>query len=191
MGGIRIIAGDMKGRLIPFSNREFDNADITSQKVKGALFSMIGEWLHGFSFLDLFAGSGQIGIEAMSRGADPTVMIESDPGRHRFIASCIKGLSPPVMPMLLNMPANTAIDYLAGRGIRFDYIFLDPPYDRKHGDTPLYRDIIAHIVRRSILSPGGSILLQHYSGNQLDPEISPYQLLHTKKHGKTSLSRYS
>jgi len=61
---VRVIAGSHRGRIIPFSNRDFGNADITPQKVKSAVFSIIGEWLSDETFLDLFAGSGQIGIEA-------------------------------------------------------------------------------------------------------------------------------
>lgn len=66
---MNVIAGTYKGRTIPFSNRKFNNADITPQKLKGALFSILGEDLTGKSFLDLYACSGQVGIEAVSRGA--------------------------------------------------------------------------------------------------------------------------
>src|SRR3990172_4106761 len=92
MSRIRIIAGGLKGRVIPFSNKKFDDADITPQKVKGAVFSMIGEWLEGKGFLDLYAGSGQIGLEALSRGADPVVLNEPDARRFHFITSYLDGL---------------------------------------------------------------------------------------------------
>ncbi|MBN2079545.1 MAG: RsmD family RNA methyltransferase [Spirochaetes bacterium] len=191
MGGIRVIAGDLRGRVIPFSNRKFDDADITPQKVKKALFSMIGERLGETSFLDLFAGSGQIGIEAMSRGARPTVINESDPRRHRFISTWIKGLDLDVPPLVLNMTAEGAMAYLADRGFRFDHIFLDPPYDRSDAAAAGYRDLIVAIARHGLAVPGGSIIVQHFSGNRLVKEIPSFSLRSTKGYGNTSLSRYS
>ena len=62
---IRVIAGKFRGKIIPFDNSKFDEADITPQRVKGAVFSILGEDLHGLIFLDMFAGSGQMGFEAI------------------------------------------------------------------------------------------------------------------------------
>ncbi len=190
MGGIRIIAGELRGRVIPFTNRKYDDADITPQKVKKALFSMIGERLAGTSFLDLFAGSGQIGIEAMSRGARPTVMNESDPRRHRFISSWIRGLDMDESPLVLNMAALNAMAYLAGRGFRFDNVFLDPPYDRSDAAARAYRDLVDAMALHGLVAPGGSVIVQHFSGNRLLEEIPPFSLGATKRYGTTSLTRY-
>jgi 16S rRNA (guanine(966)-N(2))-methyltransferase RsmD len=190
MGGIRIIAGDLRGRVIPFTNRKFDDADITPQKVKKALFSIIGERLGSTSFLDLFAGSGQIGIEAMSRGARPTVMNEPDPKRHRFISSWVRGLDIDEPPLVLNMAALNALAYLAGRGFRFDNVFLDPPYDRSDGAARGYRDLICAMADHGLVERGGSIIVQHFSGNRLPEEMPPFTLRSTKRYGTTSLSRY-
>jgi 16S rRNA (guanine966-N2)-methyltransferase len=190
MGHIRIIAGQLRGRVIPFSNRDFDDADITSQKVKGALFSMIGEWLHGMGFLDLYAGSGQIGLEALSRGADPVVINEPDQKRFRFITSYLSGLDCTNRPLLLNLEGMDALERLKSRGIRLQYIFLDPPYDRTGAGASRYRGIMERIAGSGVLLQNGAIVVQHYSFNILDREIGPYLLQSTKKHGKTSLSLY-
>lgn len=176
--------------MIPFTNKKYDDADITPQKVKKALFSMIGERLPGTSFLDLFAGSGQIGIEAMSRGARPTVMNEPDPRRHRFISSWVRGLGMDEPPLVLNMAALNALAYLAGRGFRFDNVFLDPPYDRSDAAARAYRDLIDTVALHGLVVPGGSVIVQHFSGNRLFGEIPPFSLGSTKRYGTTSLSRY-
>lgn len=190
MGGIRIIAGAMKGRLIPFDNRKFDNADITPQKVKGAVFSMIGEYLHGKGFLDLFAGSGQIGLEAISRGADPVVFNESDGRRCQFIKSCMDGLGIQTRPLVLNMTADRALALLKSRGIRFHHIFLDPPYVKGKEAVPAYRDIVEEIGEAGILFEDGDIFIQHFSRNKMEDVIGPYRLKATKIYGRTALSVY-
>jgi 16S rRNA (guanine966-N2)-methyltransferase len=191
MSGVRIIAGEMKGRLIPFDNRKFDNADITPQKVKGAVFSMIGEYLHGRGFLDLFAGSGQMGMEALSRGADPVVFNESDSKRVHFIKSYIEGLGIEQKPFVSNIPADRSIVFLQSRGLLFHYIFLDPPYVKIKGVVSANHDIIVKIGEAGILAEDGEIIIQHFSGNKMDDAIGTFHLKGTKIYGKTALSVYS
>ena len=85
---MRIISGTLKGRTIPFNSRRFGNARITSGRVKEAVFSILGTDLSGKRFLDLFAGSGQIGFEAYSRGAH-VVMNDFDRRRHGLIQGLV------------------------------------------------------------------------------------------------------
>ncbi|MBN1496910.1 MAG: RsmD family RNA methyltransferase [Spirochaetes bacterium] len=191
MGGVRIIAGGLKGRLIPFENRKFDDADITPQKVKGAVFSMIGEYLHGQGFLDLYAGSGQIGIEALSRGADPVVFNDRDARRCRFIASYCEGLGMKKQPLVLNMSAERAVVFLGSRRILFRHIFLDPPYEKIKRGVSVYPDVIRKIGEAGMLAPDGDIIIQHFTGNVMDEEIGKYSLTATKRYGRTALSVYS
>ena len=96
MKTIRVIGGSLKGKNIPFDNNKYDQADISPQKIKGAVFSILGEELSGQIFLDLFAASGQIGIEACSRGAEKVVFNELEKKRYFFIKNIISnfGLEP-------------------------------------------------------------------------------------------------
>ncbi|OHD63644.1 MAG: hypothetical protein A2176_05790 [Spirochaetes bacterium RBG_13_51_14] len=190
MSGIRIIAGELRGRVLPFANRDFDNADITPQKVKGALFSMIGEWLHGRGFLDLYAGSGQIGIEALSRGADPVVINEKDPKRFRFIKTWLSNINYASPPHLLNFTDLKALDYLNQSRISVRYVFLDPPYEKTKEGIARYRDVVMAIGERGILDDGGQIVIQHFHRAVLDETVGPFRLRTTKKYGRTSLSVY-
>jgi len=180
----------MKGRVIPFDNRKFDNADITPQKVKGAIFSMTGEWLQGKGFLDLYSGSGQIGIEALSRGANPVVFNETDLGRFLFIKSFLENLGIASGVELLNLPAAKALEALHNRGCSFDYIFLDPPYLKIKENAEQYHEIIGNIGACGVLAGGGEIIVQHFSGNIINEKVGPYQIKSIKKYGKTSLSVY-
>jgi 16S rRNA (guanine(966)-N(2))-methyltransferase RsmD len=108
-GTVRIISGTLRGKVIPFLNSRYGDADITSQKVKGALFSMLGEHLNGKVFVDLFSGSGQIGVEALSRGADLVVFNESDRSRFRFIKDFADAIRTENNSIILNMMAEDAL----------------------------------------------------------------------------------
>ncbi|MBP7736660.1 MAG: RsmD family RNA methyltransferase [Spirochaetes bacterium] len=191
MAGVRVIAGKLKGRLIPFDNRKFDDADITPQRVKGALFSMIGEWLYEKGFLDLYAGSGQVGLEALSRGADPVVFNDTDIKRHQFIKSYCAGIGIEPMPMILNLTTERALAFLKLKRYIFHYIFLDPPYEMVRAGVLLHHDLIQGIADSGILAGDGSIILQHFSRNIMDEAIGPCRLETTKIYGKTALSVYS
>jgi 16S rRNA (guanine966-N2)-methyltransferase len=191
MEGIRIIAGSLRGRVIPFSNRRYDEADITPQKVKGAIFSMIGEWLRGRSFLDLYAGSGQIGFEALSRGAAPVVLNEMDTPRFRFISTCVERFGPLPAATILNLPANRALELLHEKESRFDYIFLDPPYRKSEDADDPYRAIIESVGVLDLLAPGGEIIVQHYTKNAPDHIIGRYSARSVKRYGKTTCTVYS
>ncbi len=190
MASIRIIAGRLKGRAVPFESGKFGDADITPQKVKGAIFSMIGDWLHGRGFLDLYAGSGQIGFEALSRGADPVVMNDSDRRACEFIRSCIYTFDPAPAPLILNMDASRALMTLRDRGAGFDVIFLDPPYRKVKGEAGIYRDILQKIIETGVLSGRGIVIIQHFSGNIMEVIVGGLRLRGTRAYGTTSLSVY-
>lgn len=190
MASIRIAAGSLKGRSVPFDNRMFGDADITPQKVKGALFSMIGEWLHGRGFLDLFAGSGQMGFEALSRGADPVVMNDSDRRRCDFMRKCISELGISPVPAVLNLDAALAIGQLHDRGYRFDFIFIDPPYRKEKGPAEQYREIMERITGEDLLTAGGIVIVQHYYGNVMDESAGALRFRSTRTYGTSALSVY-
>ena len=87
---MNVISGKLKKRRIPIPVHNFKNIETTPQKVKGALFSIIGEDLTNKTFLDLYSCTGQIGIEALSRGAALVVMNENDKKKYAFIKNLIK-----------------------------------------------------------------------------------------------------
>lgn len=189
-GTVRIISGTLRGKTIPFQNRRFGDADITPQKVKGAVFSMLGERLEGKVFIDLFSGSGQMGFEALSRGADTVVFNEADRLRCGFIREFASTLDPEFTPLILNMKAADALTYIKGRGIYADVIFADPPYEKVKGEADSYRNILEVIAASGVLKPEGMIIVQHFSSNLLPDTCSLYKRKALKKYGTTSLSVY-
>jgi len=189
-GTVRIIAGLMKGKVIPFNSGKFNNAEITPQKVKGALFSIVGENLRGKTFVDLFAGSGQIGIEALSRDCSLAVFNEKDRPRFEFIKNFIIQSGNSDRSVVLNLDAKAALKYLSGRGIRADIVFLDPPYNREKGATCSYDPIMDDINKSGIITENTEIIIQHFSANELPELCGNFRKTGIKKYGSTSLSIY-
>ena len=189
-GTIRIISGSMKGKSIPFNMSKFNNAEITPQKVKGALFSIIGENLQGKTFIDLYSGSGQIGFEALSRKCDLAVFNEKERSRFEFIRNFIIECGNSEQSLVLNFNANSALKYLSDRGVKADIVFVDPPYDKEKGETDLYDPILGEIVKSGILKDSSEIIIQHYSANRLPDSAGDLKKTDVKKYGTTSLSIY-
>ena len=189
-GTIRIISGLMKGRIIPFNTGRFNSADITPQKVKGAIFSIIGEDLQGKTFVDLFSGSGQIGIEALSRGCSLAVLNEKDRFRYEFIKDFLSKNRVFDGIMLLNMDARSAIRHLSAKGVRADFVFLDPPYTKESRIANSYNQIISYITSSDILHEDSEMIVQHFSANELPETCSGFVKKSVKRYGSTSLSIY-
>jgi 16S rRNA (guanine966-N2)-methyltransferase len=128
---MRIISGWLGGRIIdaPRGHRTHP----MSEKMRGAIFGALGD-VKGLNFLDAFAGSGALGIEAVSRGADSVVSIEVDPAAHKLIQSNIQKLG--VEDRIKAVRAYAGAWSTRHQSQMFDVIFIDPPYD----SIP-YRDI--------------------------------------------------
>ena len=158
MHTVRIIAGDLKGRIIPFNPKKFHNAEITPQKMKGAFFSAIGETLAGKSFLDLFSGSGQMGFEALSRGALPVIINEKDKARFDFIVTYSNSLPEPSRLVLLNRSALSAMRHCGSLSMQFNIIFMDPPYIKTKGETGEYNKLLESVCESGVLKKTGLLL---------------------------------
>ena len=180
----------MKGKAIPFNLNKFDDAEITPQKVKGALFSIIGENLQGKTFIDLYSGSGQIGFEALSRNCCLAVFNEKDRSRFEFIRNFIIKTEYVDRTLALNLNAKSAIRHISERGIKADVVFLDPPYEKEKGATGFYDPILKDVGESGILNMSSEVIVQHYSANVLPELCGELSKSDVKKYGSTSLSIY-
>lgn len=176
---MRVIAGEVGGRRIkaPKGRRTRPTAD----RIREALFSTIAPWLPGAQVLDLYAGSGAVGIEALSRGASSAVFVESDPQAVRVIRENLATLGLADHARLIHSDALRAIPGLIRMGDRFRLIFLDPPY-RISVEPVLARVASARLVER-----GGLVIVQHFSKTALPP-LSDLTLWKTKRYGETTLT---
>ena len=187
---MRIVTGVLKGRIIPFNPSRYGGIKVTSAKLKEALFSALGGGLEGQTFLDLCAGSGQISLEAYSRGASVTV-IEPDPRRLAFLRKLfaewgVEGAH------LLGVKAQTLIPQLQQQATRFDTIYLDPPYDAQLHGAPLSISLIEQIAvaPADILSDRGMLAVQHHKHLELPETQGRLARTRQRVYGDTILSQY-
>lgn len=126
-------------------------------KLKEALFSIIQEKVKQSTFLDGFAGTGSVGIEALSRGAETVVFIDDYYPAVKVIKINLAKCGAEVKARVIRKDFNRAVIQLAKEGAKFDFIFLDPPYKLLDERNPL-----KVIKKRGILRPGGRIMLRHH-----------------------------
>lgn len=126
MNKVRIIGGDMRSRVISFPDTE--GLRPTPDRVRETLFNWLGQTLYGRSCLDLFAGSGALGFEAASRGAERVVMVENNPAAFRALQDNLKKLR------CLNVATHCqdGLEFASRDANRYDVIFLDPPFQSEY-----------------------------------------------------------
>ncbi|MCC8078582.1 MAG: 16S rRNA (guanine(966)-N(2))-methyltransferase RsmD [Oscillospiraceae bacterium] len=175
---MRIITGTAKGRRL----KEPKNYDIrpTTDMVKEAIFSIVQFDVEGRRVLDLFGGTGQLGLEAASRGAAEVVITDSS-------RESIKLIRENAAHCALNVKIvqTDAIGWLARCG-RFDLIFIDPPYD-----SPLAEKSLKTIKEFDILSEGGIIICETRCEKSLPELEPPYKKGREYRYGKVKLTAYS
>ncbi len=187
---MKIGSGIFRGKKINFDNKKFGDADITPQKIKGAVFSMMGENLNGKSFLDVFGGSGQISYDAISRGADFVVVNESDKLRNKFISKFIDSLNLVNSVVVYNKKWNQLLNFLVDQKNSFDVIFLDPPYIKDGDDEQVYSDLLKSISDLNLLNVSGQVYVQYFSKNVLPEIVGKFTQTSSKAYGASSISVY-
>ena len=176
--GIRVASGAMKGRKleVPPGIRP------TEQKVREALFSIWGERLAGATLLDLFAGSGAVAIEAISRGALSTTLVESN---RSVVAALERNVAP--LPRgsyrLLALPAERALAELARQAARFDLVFADPPYSW----VPDAGFLAACSL---LLRSGGVLTIEHSARSALPASAGDLVRTDSRWYGESALAFY-
>jgi len=175
---VRIIAGEHRGARI-FAPKGLDTRP-TSDRVREAAFNLIGP-VDGAAVLDLFAGSGAMGLEALSRGAASAVFVESDRDACRTINRNLDKLGLDNATVLCQ-DALTALRADARAGTRYDLVLLDPPYRRF---SSLQNAMISHLPE--ILAPGGTLLVETAADEE--PEL-PLPKRTTRRYGAARLTLF-
>jgi 16S rRNA (guanine(966)-N(2))-methyltransferase RsmD len=178
---MRIIGGDAKGRTI-YSPKQSQMRP-TSDGIKESLFNI----LHapsGKSFIDLFAGCGSVGLEALSRGAAKVVFVEKNAALVNAIKRNLRELSLGGKYEILAMEAARAIRKLQNRGENLDVIFADPPYERG-----FVREIFRGLACGNVLSEDGVLIIQHSVREDVDEHyLCDFMLTDSRRYGDTRLS---
>lgn len=137
-----------------------------TEMVKQALFHVLGDPA-GLAVLDLFAGSGQLGIEALSRGATFAAFVEKERRNADHIRATLSTLG--VSAVSARVLALDALDYIPKTGTSFDLILMDPPYEQDLVN-PCWKAVVGN---STLLSPGGRLVVRHTKHEPMDTETDP------------------
>lgn len=177
---MRVIAGEARGRRL----KELEGMETrpTTDRVKEGMFNILQFDLEGRKVLDLFAGTGQLGIEALSRGAGSVVLVDRRADAVKLIRENLKVTG---LTNRAQVVAGDSVGYLKSLREKFDIVLLDPPYAAE-----LLEPVLAHIAEFDILNPHGIIIAEHPVDRPLPPLPAPYRLHKTYRYGKISLTVY-
>ena len=177
---MRVITGTARGRRL----KELEGMETrpTTDRVKEGLFSILQFHIEGRRILDLFAGTGQLGIECLSRGAQSCVFVECRTDAVKLIRENLKTTD---LTDRAQVVSGDSMSYLNSVRQPFDLIFLDPPYESGQLETAL-----VHIAKFDILAPHGIIAAEHPVDKALPQLAPPYRLHRTYRYGKIGVTIY-
>ncbi|MFC4404685.1 16S rRNA (guanine(966)-N(2))-methyltransferase RsmD [Gracilibacillus xinjiangensis] len=176
---VRVIAGKYKGHRIQAVPNKLTRP--TTDKVKESLFQIIGPFFSGGICLDLFAGSGSLAIEALSRGMDQAILVDKQPKAISTIKSNVNQLGLSEHVEIYRNDAQRALKAIKKRELKLDIIFLDPPYYKTS-----YEKLLEMIDAYDLLAQKGLIVCEHDAAYQLEVELDNYQLFKKDKLGNTT-----
>lgn len=180
---MRVISGSARGRTLhpPVGNRIRPTAD----RVKEAVFSSLTSWFGSFDgliILDLFSGSGSLGIEALSRGAKSAVFVDSHPESLRLSRENLNLTGFEKMATLIQMDAVKALQHLSDRGMTFDIVLVDPPY----ADKDLADNVIRLLDELGLTEQNGVLVFETDNKSELQPP-DKFELVSRKVYGDTAI----
>ncbi len=180
---MRVIAGRCKGRRL--SGPKGASVRPTSDKVREAVFDILPRPFPYSRVLDLFAGTGAMGIEALSRGAAEAVFVDSNASAVRVIKANLEACGLLDTSRVYRRDARDALRTLEKKGERFDAIFIDPPYD-----TSLVAGTLEEIDNLGLLNPGGVVVAESSKRAPVAPSLASMELADERKYGDTLVYFY-
>ncbi len=188
---MRISGGIAKGRKIGskslLSKKEGKEYRLrpTSAKVREALFNILREKIDGAIFLDLYAGTGTVGFEALSRGAKKTIFVENNLQRIDVMRKVAEKLNFTERCYIVKSNAEDFILRADSNKDLFDIIFLDPPYQ-----TDILENILNIIAEKNVIFDDGFIIAEHFKKKVLPEKIGNLRIIKTYRYGDTMLTFY-
>jgi len=185
---MRIVAGKFGSRTI-HSLRGLALRP-TSDRVRETLFNILGTLIEGALFVDVYAGTGAVGIEALSRGADEVIFIENHPAAVTLIRKNLSSLEIRNEFEILAKDAVKGLEHLASRRfggtLQADIIFLDPPYAELHE----YAHVLDFLDRSHLLARNGRVIVEHARRMALPEHLARLERARLVEQGDTALSFY-
>jgi 16S rRNA (guanine(966)-N(2))-methyltransferase RsmD len=178
---VRIIAGEFKGRRL-HTPRGLTTRP-TADQVRIALMDTLAPRLPGARLLDLFAGAGGVGLEALSRGAAHATFVEQDARAVAALRRNVETLGVGARARVLALDALRALARLEAEGAHFDIVFLDPPYD-----TELTAAALTRLGAGRVAAPGAIVVAQHLTKHAPAAEIGALVAYRARRFGETTLT---
>lgn len=180
---MRVISGTRKGHKL--KSPKGLNTRPTQDRIKESLFNILGNIGEGSLVLDLFSGSGSIGIEFLSRGSKKCYFIDNSSNSIKIIRENLNITRFNNKSKIYKKDVFRAIQFLSSEGLRFDYIFMDPPYKRG-----LVSSVLEFIDENDILKSGGLIIIEHENELELADFIFNLDKVDKRKYGSKTISFY-
>ncbi len=178
---MRVIGGTSKGRKL--LTPRHSSLRPTSDRVKESLFDILGGEIEAKTVLDLFAGTGNLGIEALSRGAKRAIFVEKSREALRLIGKNLSLCKMEDRSEILLKEADDAIALLKRRGESFDLIFMDPPYEKG-----LIERTLNKLTQKRIFHPDSIVVVEHHRREALADLSDRWVLVRQRRIGDTVLS---
>jgi 16S rRNA (guanine966-N2)-methyltransferase len=185
---MRVIAGTYRSRIL----KSLDSKSLrpTSDRLRETLFNILSPNIVGTHFVDLFAGTGAVGIEALSRGARDVLFVENHAPAAKLIQQNLHSLNIRKGATVLTMDATRALEKIQhrqnDRAFAYDYIFLDPPY----AAAEEYQRVMNFLSAAPFVSPDTIVIAEHRAKFALPEKFSTLERVRILKQGDASLSFY-
>ena len=176
---MRIISGKFKGKKL--HSKKNSKVRPTTDRVKEAIFNIIQGTISNTVVIDLFAGFGSLGLEALSRGANKVYFVEKMKSNSQIIKKNIKSCN---MENHSEVFTTDVFDFLTHTKIKADIIFMDPPYDRGYLNKS-----ITSIIKNQIIKKPGLIIVEH-SLKEKAPDYTKLEIVRERKYGNTQVTIY-
>ncbi len=158
----------------------------TSDRLRETLFDVLGPSIADSYFVDLFAGTGAVGIEAVSRGARDVFFVESSVKAARLIRENLASLEIRNGAEVIEADAVRGLERLASRHLMADFIFLDPPYEK----ADEYSDVLEFLDASHLIAPRGIVIVEHFSKMELPQRLDRLECTREIEQGDTLLTFY-
>lgn len=158
----------------------------TSDRLRETLFNILGPSVEDSLFVDLYAGTGAIGIEAISRGARQTILVEAHPAAARLIRKNLEALGIRDEADLIEADALRALEKIAVQRLVADFIFLDPPYEA----TEEHLRVLDYLDASHLVAPYGLVIVEHHRKLELPPRFARLERTRVLEQGDATLTFY-
>ena len=180
---MRVIGGTLRGRRL----RTVGGLAVrpTSDRLRETLFNILSPRITGTRFLDICAGSGAVGIEAISRGAAEVTFIERSRQACSVVEANLAALGIAQQATVINRDAVAAVKRLEQEAGGFDLVFFDPPYA-----SPIYGEVIKQLGAGNLISTGALVIVEHLAKASPEPEYGRLRIFREVKQGESALAFY-